>query len=89
MVSMHAFLSFLPRAQKFSIPLPLLTPATQASYTGYKLVRMLVRWRRVISSENSVMSVECKYHQTGLIQKLFQLCGQQGAVLCVPLEQHL
>ena len=30
MASLQAFLSFLPRAPKFSLPLPLLTPATQA-----------------------------------------------------------
>ena len=87
---LHARVSFLSPSRAKIPPSPsLFTPATQASYAGYKLVRMLVRGRRVISSENSVMSIECKYHQTGLIQKLFQLCDQQGAVLCVPLEQHL
>ena len=30
MVSLQAFLSFLPRAPKFPLPRPLLTPATQA-----------------------------------------------------------
>ena len=30
MASLQAFLSFLPRAPKFPLPLPFLTPATQA-----------------------------------------------------------
>ena len=31
MASLQAFFSFLPRAPKFPLPLPLLTPATQAT----------------------------------------------------------
>ena len=31
MASLQAFLSFVPRAPKFPLPIPLLTPATQAT----------------------------------------------------------
>ena len=43
MASLQVFLSFLPRAPKF--PLPLLTPAAQANYLG---VAHIGQWKRLV-----------------------------------------